>query len=334
MADSGPAVWVFGDYRNYFKNRVTLQLLARGRELAASLGGEVCALVFGHKVDEWVGEYTAHGADRVYVVDHESLAGYPLETFVNLMAGLVQRRKPEIILVGATGFGREFAPRAASRLGAGLTADCVDLSLDAKGRLVQTAPAFGGALLAEMVMPSRRPQMATVRPGVFSELPHDYERRAQVVRLELPPDQPPERVRLVSSRRLPHRPQDLESAAVVVCGGRGMGSKKKFQNLHELARLLGAEVGATRPAVYARWADHEALVGQAGKTIRPKLLLSFGASGAIQHTAGIQGADFIVAVNKNPEAAMMKMADVAIQADADQTVLALIRELKARLARD
>jgi electron transfer flavoprotein alpha subunit len=169
---------------------------------------------------------------------------------------------------------------------------------------------------------------------VFSELPHDYERRAQVVRLELPPDQPPERVRLVSSRRLPHRPQDLESAAVVVCGGRGMGSKKKFQNLHELARLLGAEVGATRPAVYARWADHEALVGQAGKTIRPKLLFSFGASGAIQHTAGIQGADFIVAVNKNPEAAMMKMADVAIQADADQTVLALIRELKARLARD
>lgn len=324
-------VWVFGDYRNYFQNRVTLQLLARGRELARAQGGELCAVVIGHDLKQWVDEYVAHGADRVLAVDHPSLTAYQGETYTSLLVDLARERKPAIILVGATSFGCELAARAAKRLGTGLTADCVNLRLDDQGRLVQTAPGFGGNLLAEIVIPRHRPQMATVRPGTFQELPHDYERQAPVEWLPLPQGLRPERVRLLKSERLPPREQALENAGVVVCGGRGMGSKKKFRNLVELARLLGGQVAATRPVVYARWCEEGALVGQAGRQIKPQVLFSFGVSGAIQHTAGIGGAPFIVAVNKNPSAVMMQMADVGLVADANQVCLALIRELRKRL---
>ena len=331
MAERVPEIWVFGDYRNYFQNRVTLQLLSRATDLAAQLHASVCATVFGHQVDEWVGEYIAHGAKKVYVVEDESLKDYSTDLYVTLMERLAREYTPEIILVGATTFGREFAPRVAKRLGTGLTADCVGLDINKDGLLVQTAPAFGGNLLARIITPEKRPQMATVRPGIFQEIPHNYQATGEVVMIPLPDDLPRDRVRLISSERKPPAIQKLEDAAVVVCGGRGMAGKNKFRNLYELARLLGGEVGATRPVVYSKWADDEALVGQADKHIRPKVLFSFGISGAIQHTAGIIDAGFIIAVNKNPNAAMMKMADVAITADANQVCLALIKELKKRL---
>ncbi len=331
MEEAQKQVWVFGDYRNYFQNRVTLQLIARARELAAAMDGQVCVLLFGHELQDWIDEYVAHGADTVLVIDHPSLKVYQSETYTGLLVDLARQRRPEIILVGATSFGRELAARSAKRLNTGLTADCVDLRIDEQGLLVQTAPGFGGNLLAEIVIPRHRPQMATVRPGTFQELPHDYLRAARVERLDLPPNLPPERVRLVKSERLPPREQALENAEVVVCGGRGMGSKKKFRNLHELARLLDGQVGATRPVVYAHWAEDGALVGQAGRQIKPQVLFSFGISGAIQHTAGISGNPFLVAVNKNPNAVMMQMADVGLVADANQVCLALIRELKNRL---
>lgn len=325
------AVWVFGDYRNYFQNRTTLQLLAKARELARLLGSEVCAVVLGHDLDEWVGEYIAHGADKVYVIDHPSIEDYLVETYTCLLCDLVKKYQPEIILVGATSFGKELAGRAAARLGTGLTADCVDLDIDDRGRFTQTAPAFGGNLLAEIMIPRHRPQMATVRPGVFQELPHDDGRTGEIIRLSPPPGLEADRVRLISAERIEYREQGLERARLVVCGGRGMGSKKKFKNLFELARLMGGEVGATRPVVYEKWVGEKALVGQAGRQISPQVLFSFGVSGAIQHTAGINDAGFIVAVNKNPKAVMMQMADVAIVADANQVCLALIRELSARL---
>jgi electron transfer flavoprotein alpha subunit len=338
-------IWVFGDYRNYFQNRVTLQLLSRARDLARKIDGEVCAVVFGHWTDEWVddaisqnptfcgvvGEYIAHGADKVYLTDHPQLAVYSMETYTVLMERLSRREAPEIILIGATVFGREFAPRVAKRLGTGLTADCVGLDINTEGLLVQMAPSFGGNLVAEIVTPERRPQIATVRPGIFQEIPHDYARKGEVVRVPMPEDLPADRVRLISSERFVPREKKLENANVVVCGGRGMGSKKKFAKLFELAELLNGEVGATRPAVYADWADHDALVGQAGKQIRPQILFSFGISGAIQHTAACNDARFIIAVNKNPNAIMMKRADVAIVADASQICTTLIQELKRRI---
>ncbi len=332
MNEKRRAIWVFGDYRNYFQNRVTLQLISRARELALPIGAQVSVIVFGHNVDEIVGNYTAHGADRIYLTDHPRLAEYSMETYSFLMERLARQEKPEIILIGATSFGREFAPHVAKRLGTGLTAGCIGLDIDENGLLVQRVPSFGGNLIAETVIPERRPQMATVRPGVFQELEPDPKRVAEIITVPMPEHMPPDRIRLISSELREAKVRRLEQAKIVICGGRGMGSKKKFAKLYELAELLGGEVCATRPSVYLNWAGHETLVGQAGKQIRPNILLSFGISGAIQHTASIKNAHFIIAVNKNPNAPMMKMADVAIVADASQICNALILELQRRIA--
>ena len=331
MKNPGRSIWVFADYRNYFQNRVTLQLLAKARELAGQIDARVRVVIFGQDLEEYISEYIAHGANTVLVVEDKSLQRYSIEKYVFLMAKLATEHAPEIILIGATTFGREFAPRLAKRLGTGLTADCIGLEIDKKRKLLQIAPSFGGNLIAEIITPDHRPQIATVRPGGFQELPHDDQLRGETIRIPLPKDVPGDRVRLVAYEKLPHRNQRLEEAPIVVSGGRGMGSKTKFKKLFELAQLMNAEVGATRPAVYAGWIEEDALIGQAGKNIKPQLLLSFGTSGAIQHTAAIAGADFIIAVNKNPNATMMKMADVAIVADASQVCTTMIKTLKQRI---
>ena len=331
MSKTKKSIWVFADYRNYFQNRVTLQLLAKANDLATALDAQVWAVVFGCEIEEFVAEYIAHGAQKVLVVEEASLKQYSVEKYTILMERLAREYQPEIILIGATSFGREFAPRVAKRLGTGLTADCIGLEINADGILLQIAPSFGGNLIAEILTPDHRPQMATVRPGTFQEIPHDDSLRGEVLRLPLPRKLPKDRLQLVAYERQPARDQRLEEAKVVVCGGRGMGSKSKFKKIFELAQLLSAEVGATRPVVYAGWADEGALVGQAGKNIKPQILFSFGISGAIQHTAALADADFIIAVNKNPNATMMKMADVAVVADANQVCAALIKGLKERI---
>jgi electron transfer flavoprotein alpha subunit len=325
------SIWVIGDYRNYFQNRVTLQLLAKANDLALTIRAEVCAVLFGQGLDEYVAEYIAHGAQKVYVIEDPILKDYSVETYAALMQHLAQKYEPEIILVGATAFGKEFAARVAKRLGTGLTADCIGLEITEDELLLQIAPSFGGNLIAEIITPHHRPQMATVRPGTFQEIPHDNDRRGEIIREPMMTDLPKDRLRLIANIHQPERDQRIEDAAVVVCGGRGMGSKKKLKKLFDLAELMGAEVGGTRPVVYAGWLGADALVGQAGKNIKPKILISFGISGAIQHTAATNGADFIIAVNKNPNATMMKMADVAVVADANQFCTALIKGLKERI---
>jgi electron transfer flavoprotein alpha subunit len=331
MKNKKKSIWVFGDYRNYYQNRVTLQLLSKAVDLAQTIQAEVCALVFGHEIDEWIMEYTAHGADRILAIDDPALKSYSTERYLAIIENLAKERDPEILLIGATDFGREFAPRLAKRLRAGLSADCVGLDITDDGLLLQIAPSFGGNMLAEIVTEHHRPQMATVRPGTFKEIPHNYTRKALVERLPLMKKLPKSRVRLVEYERSVEKEHTIENASVIVCGGRGMGNKEKFKKLHDLARLLGGDVGATRPVVYSEWADHGALVGQAGKHVKPKILFSFGISGAIQHTAGLGEADFIIAINKNPQATMMKMADVAIVADASDVLKTLIKELKKRI---
>ena len=331
MKRSKFSIWVFADYRNYFQNRVTLQLLAKANDLASELDAEVCAVLFGYETDEYVAEYIAHGAHKVLVVEHPSLKQYSVEKYTALMEKFAREYEPEIILIGATSFGKEFAPRVAKCIDTGLTADCIGLEITADGNLLQIAPSFGGNLIAEIITPDHRPQMATVRPGTFQEIPHNDDLRGEVVRLKMPKKIPADRLRLVAYERQPERDQRLEDAKIVVCGGRGMGSKAKFKKLFELAQLLAGEVGATRPIVYAGWADDETLIGQAGKHIKPRILFSFGISGAIQHTAALTDADFIIAVNKNPNATMMKMADVAVVADANQLCSALIKGLKKRI---
>jgi electron transfer flavoprotein alpha subunit len=325
------SIWVFGDYRNYYQNRVTLQLISKAVDIAKTIKAEVCALIFGHEIDEWIMEYTAHGADRILAIDDPALKSYSTERYLAIIEALAKERGPDIILIGATDFGREFAPRLAKRLQTGLSADCVGLDITQDGLLLQIAPSFGGNMLAEIVTERHRPQMATVRPGTFKEIPHDYQRKALVERLPLMKGLPKPRVRLVEYERSVEKEHTIENASVIVCGGRGMGNKEKFKKLQELAKLLGGDVGATRPVVYSGWADHGALVGQAGKHIKPKILFSFGISGAIQHTAGLGEADFIVAINKNPQATMMKMADVAVVGDASDILNNLIKELKKRI---
>jgi electron transfer flavoprotein alpha subunit len=331
MKSKQKSIWVFGDYRNYYQNRVTLQLISKAMDLAKTINAEVCALIFGHEIDEWIMEYTAHGADRILAIDDPALKSYSTERYLAIIEILAKQRDPEIILIGATDFGREFAPRLAKRLKTGLSADCVGLDIAQDGLLLQIAPSFGGNMLAEIVTEHHRPQMATIRPGTFKEIPHDYQRKALVERLPLMQNLPKPRVRLVEYERSVEKEHTIENASVIVCGGRGMRNREKFKKLQELAKLLGGDVGATRPVVYAGWADHGALVGQAGKHIKPKILFSFGISGAIQHTAGLGEANFIIAINKNPQATMMKMSDVAIVGDAGDVLNNLIKELKKRI---
>jgi electron transfer flavoprotein alpha subunit len=331
MKSKQKSIWVFGDYRNYYQNRVTLQLISKAMDLAKTINAEVCALIFGHEIDEWIMEYTAHGADRILAIDDPALKSYSTERYLAIIEILAKQSDPEIILIGATDFGREFAPRLAKRLKTGLSADCVGLDIAQDGLLLQIAPSFGGNMLAEIVTEYHRPQMATVRPGTFKEIPHDYQRKALVERLPLMQNLPKPRVRLVEYERSVEKEHTIENASIIVCGGRGMRNREKFKKLQELAKLLGGDVGATRPVVYAGWADHGALVGQAGKHIKPKILFSFGISGAIQHTAGLGEANFIIAINKNPQATMMKMSDVAIVGDASDVLNNLIKELKKRI---
>ena len=291
----------------------------------------MCVLVFGHNMDEYVAEYIAHGAQKVYLVDEPALAHYSVEIYSWLMSFFAKKYQPETLFVGATRFGKEMAPRVAKQLNTGLTADCIDFEIDEKGLLVQFAPSFGGNLVAKIVTPMHRPQMATVRPGTFQELAHDYKADGEIIKLPLPENLPKDRIRLIKSEHRLSEKQKIEDADIVICGGRGMGSKGKFKKLFDLAELMNGEVGATRPVVYSQWASHDALVGQAGKNISPKILFSFGISGAIQHTAALSDADFIIAINKNPNATMMRMADVAIVADANQACLGIIKAIKEKI---
>ena len=324
-------VWVFGDYRNYFQNRVTLQLLAKGKDLAKKLSTEVTVLLLGDHVHQYAMEYVAHGADVVVVVDHPNLKYYQVETYTGIVSRLVEHYRPEVFIAGATAFGREFFPRLAKRLNTGLSADCISLEIDEKtGLLIQTTPAFGGELLADIVTPEHRPQMATVHPGIFTELPHNHAAMGRILYPEMEIDRD-ERVELIRSRPEQSRKGGLQDASVVLVGGRGLGSKEEFQVLFEAAQLLGGEVGATRPVIKSGWAEEERLLGQTGKSVKPKLLISIGTSGALQYTTGIQGAENIIAINRDPQAPIFKMADLGLVGDAKAVMSLLLEKLRKRL---
>ena len=324
-------IWVFGDYRNYFRNRVTLQLIAKGKELSRNLDTELTVLLLGDQVHQYAMEYVAHGADVVMVVDHPRLKHYQVETYTCVVAELVKSHRPEIFLAGATPFGREFFPRLAKRLKTGLSADCMALDVDPQTcLLLQTTPAFGGDLLAEVVTPDHRPQMATVHPGLFEEFAHDQTAMGRILypEVEIPMD---ERVQLVRRRPEQSRKSRLEDAPVVIVGGRGMGSKSAFQMLFELADLLGGEVGATRPAIGAGWAEDDRLLGQTGKSVKPKLLITVGTSGALQYTTGILGAETIIAINRDANAPIFKIADLGLVGEAKSVLSLFLKELRKRI---
>jgi electron transfer flavoprotein alpha subunit len=318
-------VWVFAEQREGRLAPVALELLGAGRRLAEQLEVPCSAVLFGATEAE-AQELLCWGADVVYHCPE--LSQFNDELYAGLLSALINTHRPEIVLAGATAIGRSFLPRVAARLRTGLTADCTGLDIDPQSRnLIQTRPAFGGNIMASILCPSRRPQMATVRPRVMKPGRYEPQRQGQVIRVKAPQVKP--RTELLESfREGPSEKVDLQEAKVIVSGGRGMGGPEGFRLLQELAELLGGVVGASRAAVDEGWMPYSRQVGQTGKTVCPRLYIACGISGAVQHLVGMQSSDVIVAINKNPQAPIFNVATYGIVGDAFRILPLLIRRLK------
>lgn len=322
-------VYVFAEQRDGEIQKVALELIGKARELADSLDQEVVAVLAGHHIEEKAGLLTAHGADRVIVIEHELLAEYVTETYAKALTAVIKQYQPEIVLYGATAAGRDLAPRVAARIHTGLTADCTALEIDAATKnLLMTRPAFGGNIMATIVCADHRPQMATVRPGVMKTLPKDEEKTGGIERLDVPFVASDMNVKIRAVVKESKQCADITEAKVLVSAGRGLGNPEKLDVLRELAGLLGGELSSSRALVDAGWMERERQVGQTGKTVRPELYIACGISGAIQHVAGMEGADFIVAINKNREAPIFDVADLGIVGDVNVIVPKLITAVK------
>jgi len=325
-------VFVFAEQSQGRLKACGLELLGEGRRLAGQLNQELAAVLLGSGVAELAPVLIAHGADKVYLADDPSLAAYQTESYTAVLTAVVARHRPSVFLFGATTTGRDLAPRLAARLGTGLTADCTGLDIEpGTGLLLQTRPAWGGNIMATIKTASHRPQMATVRPKVMKKLEHDPERRGEIVQIPVKLDPRGLKVKLLEVVRRPGESAQLEEAEVVVSGGRGLQAGENFGLIEELAGVLDAAVGASRAAVDAGWRPHPCQVGQTGRTVQPKIYIACGISGAVQHRVGMESSERIVAINRDLEAPLMKIADFAAVGDLFQIVPELIKELKAGL---
>lgn len=318
---------------------VSLELMTKGRELAAQLGVKTEAVVIGHHTEGIEEELSRYGADTVWVADDERFTPFRTLPHTAVLTALIRQEQPQIVLFGATCIGRDFAPRVSSALHSGLTADCTQLEIgdhtDAKtGKvyqqlLYQIRPAFGGNIIATIINPDHRPQMATVREGVMRKEEVSVKTQAirrDIVWQEALQDSDP--AVQILHREIAERKIDIKGASIIVAGGYGMGSKENFQLLHELAEVLGGEVGASRAAVDAGFTEHERQIGQTGVTVRPKLYIACGISGQIQHTAGMDQSAMVISINTDPDAPITKLADYAITGDATEVIPKLIKYYK------
>ncbi|HAT4132565.1 electron transfer flavoprotein subunit alpha/FixB family protein [Clostridium perfringens] len=322
-------VWVFAEQREGQLQKVSLELLGEGRKIADKLGSKLTALLIGNKVQNLVEDLSRHGADEVLVVDAPELEHYTTDGYTKAICELANAKKPNIIFIGATFIGRDLGPRVAARLETGLTADCTSLDVDVEsGDLLATRPAFGGNLMATIVCPDHRPQMATVRPGVFEKLPLG-ENDATAENIEIKFNSNDIRTKIVEIIKEHKDIVDISEANVLVAGGRGIGSEENFKMLKELAEVMNGSIAASRAAVEKGWVDKDYQVGQTGKTVRPNIYVACGISGAIQHAAGMQDSDMIIAINKDANAPIMKIADYAIVGDVNKVVPEFIAQLKA-----
>ena len=322
-------VWVFAEQREGQLQKVSLELLGEGRKIADKLGSKLTALLIGNKVQNLVEDLSRHGADEVLVVDAPELEHYTTDGYTKAICELANAKKPNIIFIGATFIGRDLGPRVAARLETGLTADCTSLDVDVEsGDLLATRPAFGGNLMATIVCPDHRPKMATVRPGVFEKLPLG-ENDATVENVEIKFNSNDIRTKIVEIIKEHKDIVDISEANVLVAGGRGIGSEENFKMLKELAEVMNGSIAASRAAVEKGWVDKDYQVGQTGKTVRPNIYVACGISGAIQHAAGMQDSDMIIAINKDANAPIMKIADYAIVGDVNKVVPEFIAQLKA-----
>src|SRR5271169_3046822 len=320
-------VWIFAEQREAKIASVAYELLGAGRRLADELKTELSAVLFGAADDE-ARELISWGADKVYHCKDPIFGTFNDEPYAQLLTTLIKDYKPEIVLAGATPIGRSFIPRVAARLKTGLTADCTALEIDKDtGNLLQIRPAFGGNIMATILCPNYRPQIATVRPRVMKKGDYDPARKGQII--EVPVHQLSCRTKVLQTvTEASECMVNLQEAEVIVSGGRGLGDPKGFGMLQELAGLLGGAVGSTRGAVDEGWIPYSHQVGQTGKTVCPKLYIACGISGAIQHLAGMQSSDVIVAINKDPNAPIFSVATYGIVGDALEVLPIMIKKFK------
>jgi electron transfer flavoprotein alpha subunit len=322
-------IWVFAEQRRGKVSSVVLELLNEGRRLADRLDTHLSAVLLGHEISAQASWLVAHGADRVYVIDDPMLKDFNGDAYATVLSDLIQKEKPEIVLTGATAIGRSFIPRVAARIGTGLTADCTGLDVDPEKReLLQTRPAFGGNILATIVCPNHRPQMATVRHKVFKQAAEDAGRKGEILSVPVNGSAMKIQGEVVKTVAEIEETVNITEADVIVSGGRGVGSKENFAVIEALAKTLGGAVGASRGAVDAEWISYSHQVGQTGKTVCPKLYIACGISGAVQHLAGMQSSDVIVAINKDPDAPIFQAATYGIVADLFEIVPMLTKQFQ------
>jgi len=325
-------VWVFAEQKKGKVQPVVYELLGKARELAASLGTEVAAVLLGEHLEEEIQELIWRGADKVYVVESRDLANFQDEPYTNVLIGMIEKYKPEIVLCGATSIGRSLISRVAVRLRVGLTADCTGLDIDHDRKiLLQTRPAFGGNIMATIISPNYRPQMATVRHKVFPETVSDMKRKGKIIRDNFDAAFLASRSKLLDIIDEIESTVNLAEADIIVSGGRGMGGPENFKILEELAKVLGAAVGASRAAVDAGWMPYSHQVGQTGRTVSPKIYIACGISGQIQHLVGMQSSKIIVAINKDPDAPIFKVATYGIVGDLFEIIPAFTKKSKETL---
>jgi electron transfer flavoprotein alpha subunit len=328
-------VWVFVEQTDGVAHSVSWELLGVGRTLAQDLGVELSAFILGSNIKALADEAYGYGAEKVYLMDDSILSHYRTDPYLQGSISLIRKYKPEIVLMGATGLGRDLAGAVATELNTGLTADCTGLTIDKKMRLLeQTRPAFGGNIMATILTETARPQMASVRPHVMSKQDFMPGRKGETI---VEPFTLPERevaskvlevINLISESSV-----DIAAANIIVSGGRGMLNADNFKLLQNFADLLGGVVGCSRSAVDAGWIPQDRQVGQTGKTVKPKLYIACGISGAIQHLVGMQNADYIIAINKDKTAPIFEVAHLGIVGDVFQIVPAIIEKLKERGAK-
>ncbi len=325
-------VWVFVEQKKGKVQSVSYELIGKARELADKLDTYVGAVLLGHSVEDQAQELIWSGTDTVYLVDSPQLANFQDEPYTKVLVELIRKYKPEIVLTGATSIGRSLISRVAVKINTGLTADCTGLDIDKEKKLLlQTRPAFGGNIMATIITPNHRPQMSTVRHKVMPLPVPDKHKKGKVIKETFHPDQLSSRSKLLDVVEEVENLVNLAEADIIVSGGRGMGGPENFKLLEELAQVLGGAVGASRAAVDAGWMPYSHQVGQTGRTVAPKIYFACGISGQIQHLVGMQSSKIIVAVNKDPEAPIFKVATYGIVGDLFEVIPALTKQFKTVL---
>lgn len=322
-------IYVVAEQRDGELQKVGIELVGEASRLAAELGQKVVAVLLGYNIKGKADILIQHGADEVVVVDHPMLKEYVTEPYTKALYEVIKKCDPEIMLYGASSIGRDLAPRVSARVHTGLTADCTKLTIDPDSKLLcMTRPAFGGNIMATILCENHRPQMATVRPGVMKALPKDISRTGNIKEIEVEFKDEDMNVTIKEVVKQSKKATDITEAKYLVSGGRGIGSPEAFGMLKELADILGGEISSSRANVDAGWISRDRQVGQTGKTVRPELYLACGISGAIQHVAGMEGSELIIAINKNNTAPIFDVADLGIVGDVKVIIPKLTEAIK------